>query len=267
MLFLLACVICASPDYEGLINQLGDYEYVERVHAANQLYKHSSESIPYLKKACNHPDPEIKYSSRNILLKIRHVLPSKKFGVTPDMPSIWYLPPGLRYKNGEDLSLKYYNKVYSQAYKEMINYIPLEIPLSLMELRSRKEERERREYYSHLVKEFFGWDVYLVAYTMNSKLAEWWATYEYIGDMREKGMSHEDAVAVLDQMIWNSEHTVFYNSQKHFTPKLPPSIMLPKGCLENLIIFETIYYSLKARIRLIQFNSLINFPFERAQVN
>jgi hypothetical protein len=206
---IYALIFLAMPvDYDALINQLGDKVYSEREIAARQLYKSAPESIWYLKRAFKHSDPEIKYRSKQIYVAIRDVFPSERHGIQPSLPSIWNLSNSVRFRDGQDLALKYYNRVFFNAYEENKNH------QEMLEWEHKQLEQENKEIAikAQIIREFSGFDLKPVKYVYNLELAGIWATKAYIGDCREAGMSYADAQDILDQMVDNRENMCHLSS-------------------------------------------------------
>ncbi|RDJ35182.1 MAG: hypothetical protein DWQ19_10180 [Crenarchaeota archaeon] len=186
-------------DIEKNIDQLKHDNYKVRELAAEKLRGYDYWAVPALKKhAVENINLEIRSYTNTLLGEIRSVLPSKK-GVR--FPGIWWMPNEQRFRVIDDFSVDVADHYFLRAYDIVseIHYRDEKIIL---------KDKDTGRYYP------------------GPRSITRAATREWIGDLREEGMSHKEAVDLLDQMLLNQEcryhYYIDWNSYLYF----PPSCLL-----------------------------------------
>jgi len=194
-----------NVESKALVLQLGDPDHGVRNKAFLALKKLDINAVIAISEGQTNPDLEIKHYCRRLITEMRYVTPTKmRFYGQQDLanwPSIWALPNRLRYQSGHDVAEEYYKKAFIDSGKE--------------------------------ANELVVFDFGTVNNLPEDKQLAALATIKYVGDLRQNGLPAEDAVALLNRMIWNAQllHIMLAESK-------PPTLLLDKSSFWLLILLR-----------------------------
>ena len=205
---MLSFNLYANERINKLIKNLGDDSFIIRQQATEQLKEYNYEPIKQLvelTKTTN--DAEIKY---RCLIVINEYY-SDCFNA---VPSIWSLPKEIRYKNGEDLSLKYYMESRATYSSQIID-------ISVFWDNETVKRNATVLFYKDLIKDFPDKKDIL-----NIKLKSFNLEQRYMQDKTHKNwlanFAEENLVPVAIEILIENEISDFFKVQFDPQPTLAP---------------------------------------------
>lgn len=180
-----------DPTAEMFVQQLGNNKYTKREEAARILHKMDMAAIEAITNHLNDDDPEIRYRCRYLLSDItdfERFYENFDTGVSSSekyFPSIWDLSNSLRYDWDRDIALEYYN----EAWERML---------------------ENNNY-----------GYFILVYNKHVVCRR--AAFNYISDLRKKGLTKEGALELVQSMKINKEQ---FRHDKREDDEIPSPLLI-----------------------------------------